>query len=64
MAVQLVVMVIAPLKIQMDILEVETTKVVCTSVYEALSCKTTVADNCHSNRTFLIRPFLILRFLI
>ena len=40
MAVQLVVMVIAPLKIQMDILEVETTKVVCTSVNEALSCKT------------------------
>ena len=24
----------------------------------------TVADNCHSNRTFLIRLFLILRFLI
>ena len=32
MAVQLVIMMIAPLKIQMDILEVETTKVVCTSV--------------------------------
>ena len=32
MAVQLVVMMIAPLKIQMDVLEVETTKVVCTSV--------------------------------
>ena len=25
---------------------------------------TTVADNCHSNRTFLIRPFLIQTFLI
>ncbi len=24
----------------------------------------TVADNCHSNQTFLIRPFLIFRFLI